>query len=212
MNEPPLSPGPAPDPAPSPAASLEAQVVRLGLMTTAEVATTMQEEAETGRSFAELAVEKGRIGADDIARLMAPEAPAAPPPTPELQLAPTPPVLNVVQPLAPPPPAPEPKVEPAPAPPAQAAVEPEPVVKITVEPERRAEPQASAPTAAPTKANVHVRLTSGERISAGQFDSVEAAERRARELMIAVDTPGNWPRVEGRYIKPDTVVSIDVDG
>jgi hypothetical protein len=54
-------------------------------------------------------------------------------------------------------------------------------------------------------------LTSGERISAGQFDTVDAAERRARELMIAVDTPGNWPRVDGRYIKPDTVVSIDVD-
>ena len=35
MNEPPLSPGPAPEPAPAPSTSLEAQVVRLGLMTTA---------------------------------------------------------------------------------------------------------------------------------------------------------------------------------
>ena len=214
MNEPPLSPGPAPDPAPSPSTSLEAQVVRLGLMTTAEVATTMQEEAETGRSFAELAVEKGRIGADEIARLMAPEQPATPP-APELQLAPSAPTLNVVQPLAPAPPVPEQKVEPAPVPPVQAAVEPEPVVKITLEPEAPAAPKVPVPTPPPTpsstKANVFVRLTSGERISAGHFDSVEAAERRARELMIAVDTPGNWPRVEGRYIKPDTVVSIDVE-
>src|SRR5437588_11540502 len=73
MNEPPLSPGPLPDPpAVSPPPSLEAQVVRLGLMTTAEVASTMQEEAETGRPFAELAVEHGRIGADEIARLPGP--------------------------------------------------------------------------------------------------------------------------------------------
>src|SRR5881397_2357182 len=72
MNEPPLSPGgPAPSspPAEAPAPSLEAQVVRLGLMTTAEVASTMQEEAETGRPFAELAVERGRIDAADLARL-----------------------------------------------------------------------------------------------------------------------------------------------
>jgi hypothetical protein len=205
MNEPPLSPGPAPDPAPSPATSLEAQVVRLGLMTTAEVATTMQEEAETGRSFAELAVEAGRIDPADIARLTASAAPA--PAAPDLQLAPPVPALNVVQPL----------VQPAavtadsePQPPV--AVEPEPVVKITVDPEPRVEAAPPAPTAtASTKANVYVRLTSGERISAGQFDAVEAAEQRARELMMAVDTPGNWPRVDGRYIKPDTIASIDVE-
>jgi hypothetical protein len=204
MNEPPLSPGPAPDPpaAPaSPSVSLEAQVVRLGLMTTAEVATTMQEQAETGRPFAELAIEAGRIGADDIARLTGTE-PAAMPSAPDLQLAPPAPVLGVVQPLIPP------------------APEPEPVVKITVDPEPAAEaaptpaPAPAAPPAAATpstKGTVFIRLTSGERISAGQFDSVEAAERRARELMLAVDTPGNWPRVDGRYIKPDTVVSIDVE-
>jgi len=212
MNEPPLSPGPAPDPAPSPAASLEAQVVRLGLMTTAEVATTMQEEAETGRSFAELAVESGRIDAADIARLTAPATPPAAP-TPDLQLAPPVPALNVVQPLVPPAAVPEPAVEPEPEPQPPAAVEPEPVVKITVEPEHRAAPAPPVPaTTTSTKANVYVRLTSGERISAGQFEAVEAAERRARELMIAVDTPGNWPRVDGRYIKPDTIASIDVEG
>jgi len=211
MNEPPLSPGPAPDPPPTPASpsvSLEAQVVRLGLMTTAEVATTMQEQAETGRPFAELAVESGRIGAEEIARLTASETPAAPAP-PDLQLAP-PPVatLNVVQPLVQPAPLAEPKVEPeAPAPPAPAQ---EPIAKITLDPEPALEPPRPS-AAASSKATVFIRLTSGERISAGQFDTVDAAERRARELMLAVDTPGNWPRVDGRYIKPDTVVSIDVD-
>jgi hypothetical protein len=223
MNEPPLSPGPAPEtPAPTPTPSLEAQVVRLGLMTTAEVATTMQEQAETGRPFAELAVEHGRIDPEDLARLTGGEAapPATAPPAPvqlttvppapapaPVELAPAVPLLRQPEPTPTPAPEPEPQVE--------AAAEPAPVVKISLEPEAVApktpEPPAAprAPTAA--KASVFVRLTSGERISAGQFDTVDAAERRARELMIAVDTPGNWPRVDGRYIKPDTVVSIDVD-
>jgi hypothetical protein len=222
MNEPPLSPGPAPapaaEPAPaSPSTSLEAQVVRLGLMTTAEVAQTMQEEAETGRSFAELAVESGRIAADDLARLTNAEAaPAAPGPrVPELQLAPVPapelvesppPAAIVPTPVAPPlpPVEPEPEVEAVPKP--METAETEPVMKITLEP--------SAPTPAPpqaTSAGVFVRLTSGERISAGRFDTQEAAERRARELMIAIDAHGDWPCVDGRFIKPDAVVSIDVD-
>src|SRR2546421_9408855 len=210
MNEPPLSPGPSPDPPPvAPPPSLEAQVVRLGLMTTAEVATTMQEEAETGRPFAELAVERGRIDAGDLARLTTTEAAPAPleaapsPPVPELELAPAAPTPEPVEPtpaaavLPLPEPTPEPLVDPA--------AEPEPVVRITLEP-----PASSAP-ATRTKANVFVRLTSGERISAGAFESQEAAERRARELMIAVDAHGDWPCVDGRFIKPDAVVSIDVD-
>ena len=210
MNEPPLSPGPSPDPPPvAPPPSLEAQVVRLGLMTTAEVATTMQEEAETGRPFAELAVERGRIDAGDLARLTTTEAAPPPleaaptPPVPELELAPAAPTPEPVEPtpaaavLPLPEPTPEPLVEPA--------AEPEPVVRITLEP-----PTSSAP-ATRTKANVFVRLTSGERISAGAFESQEAAERRARELMIAVDAHGDWPCVDGRFIKPDAVVSIDVD-
>jgi hypothetical protein len=215
MNEPPLSPGPAPEtPAASPAMSLEAQVVRLGLMTTAEVATTMQEQAETGRPFAELAVENGRIDPEDLARLTAAEAaPVAPAPAAPVQLTTVPPAPAPVpaEPeLAPAVPLlrqPEPNPEPEPQ--VVAAAEQEQVVKITLEPEAPVATAPKSPTAA--KASVFVRLTSGERISAGQFETVEAAERRARELMIAVDTPGNWPRVDGRYIKPDTVVSIDVD-
>jgi hypothetical protein len=208
MNEPPLSPGgpvPSSPPAEAPAPSLEAQVVRLGLMTTAEVASTMQEEAETGRPFAELAVERGRIDADDLARLTEVDAaPAIPaPPAPELQLAPVAPALDVVEPS--PPPAAIAVPEPEPEPQVEAAADSEPVVKITLGP--------SADSAAETKmkANVFVRLTSGERVSAGSFEGQEAAERRARELMIAIDAHGDWPCVDGRFIKPDAVVSIDVD-
>jgi hypothetical protein len=168
ISEPPLSPGAAPvpmsthsEPSAPPTGttpSLEAQVVRLGLMTPDDVATTMREEAETGRSFGELAVASGRIKAEDLAKLTG-EAP---------------PVAAV----------PEPEPEPAPA-------------------------VAAEPTT-PTQADVFVSLTSGERISVGSFEGPDAAEQRARQLMAALDGDGEWPKLDGRFIRPDAVVSIDV--
>jgi hypothetical protein len=187
ISEPPLSPGTAPTARPVASAapltpstpSIEAQVVRMGLMTPDEVATTMREEAETGRSFAELAVENGRIKAEDLARLTEPEAPA-----------PAPPPLAVV-------PEPEPEV----------ASEPEPIAESEPEPE----PEPELEPAARAHAAVFVRLTSGERIAAGSFDGQDAAEARAKELMDALDATGEWPQLEGRYVRPDAVVSIDVE-
>jgi hypothetical protein len=175
VSEPPLSPGSA---GPQRAPSLEAQVVRMGLMTPDDVATTMREEAETGRSFAELAVEHGRISAEDMARLTG-EQPAEAAPTPP----PTPP-------------------------PARAPVQPAPVAAS--EPDM-APPPAPTPTVQQVNAEVFVRLTSGERIRVGAFDGQSAAEECARELMAALDSDGDWPQIEGRYIRPDAVVSIDVD-
>ena len=158
VNQPPVSPSGTASP---PVQSIEAQVVRMGLMTPDEVATTMREEAETGRSFADLAVEHGRISADDMARLTAPETPAP---------APAPPAAPAA---------------PAPAP------EPQAVEEVTAE--------------------VFIRLSSGERIVVGAFDGQDAAEQCARELMAALDSEGDWPQIEGRYIRPDAVVSIDVE-
>ena len=219
MNEPPVSPGPLPatPPPAAPPPSLEAQVVRLGLMTTAEVASTMQEEAETGRPFAELAVEHGRIDAGDLARISEPAAAPAPPaPVP---VEPPAPVGAAPAPALAPPPdlfaaKPEPVAkapEPVASLPEPVASEPEPVVKITLEPPASALAETPATVHPRVKAVVWLRLSSGERVSAGEFDSRETAERRARELMVAVDAPGSWPCVDGRYIKPDAVVSIDVD-
>lgn len=219
MNEPPVSPGPLPatPPPAAPPPSLEAQVVRLGLMTTAEVASTMQEEAETGRPFAELAVEHGRIDAGDLARISEPAAAPAPPaPVP---VEPPAPVAAAPAPALAPPPdlfaaKPEPVAkapEPVASLPEPVASEPEPVVKITLEPPASAPAETPAAVHPRVKAVVWLRLSSGERVSAGEFDSRETAERRARELMVAVDAPGSWPCVDGRYIKPDAVVSIDVD-
>jgi hypothetical protein len=152
----------------------------MGLMTPDEVATTMREEAETGRSFAELAVERGRIGAEDMAKLTGVEqaaepAPPAPPPAP---------------------------VQPAPEPVAAARPQPQPEPAST---------PSLEPTAPQVTAEVFVRLTSGERISVGAFGGQSAAEQCAREVMAALDSDGDWPQIEGRYIRPDAVVSIDVE-
>jgi hypothetical protein len=155
----------------------------MGLMTPDEVATTMREEAETGRSFAELAVERGRISAEDMAKLTSSEHAAEPAPQPPAAPAP--------------PPAP---VQPAPEPVAAAKPAPEPA------PAPKPEPKAAQVTA-----EVFVRLTSGERISVGAFGGQSAAEQCARELMAALDSDGDWPQIEGRYIRPDAVISIDVE-
>jgi hypothetical protein len=277
ITEPPLSPGaPAVTPpripmsgpplrtAPRPV--LEAQVVRMGLMTPDEVAATMREEAETGRPFAELVVERGHITAEDLAKLtreelpapvavaapaatiaagapvapaapavapaVAPEAPVAVPAPAPVAAAPAPqpvaaspapdPLLSAASAqagapvAAAPTPSPTPPA-PAPAPPAAVA---EPSARLAEAPAPvapPAEPAASAPTADPeprataVRAEVFVRLTSRERISAGSFARRDLAETRARELMDKLEGHGDWPNIDGRYVRPDAVVSIDVE-
>ena len=60
-------------------------------------------------------------------------------------------------------------------------------------------------------AEVFIRLASGERVEVGAFDGQAAAEQCARELMVALDSGGDWPQIDGRFIRPDAVVSIDVE-
>lgn len=205
IREPPLSPG-APRPmssterppsAPPPAGggpSLEAQVVRLGLMTPDDVATTMREEAETGRTFAELAVESGRLKAEDLAKLTG-EKPA-PAPSP-VSLVPD----SEPEAVAEAEPDPDPEADPL----------DEPVAAIAPEPEPEPETTQHHEDASRASAEVFVCLTSGERIAAGSFDDPSSAEDRARELMTTLDDDGEWPRLNGRFIRPDAVVSIDVE-
>jgi hypothetical protein len=95
--------------------------------------------------------------------------------------------------------------EPAPAPESAAEPAPEPV----------AEPEpVAAPAAVPTgqRVKVFVRLTSGERVDAGTFEGAERAKERGSEIArtLAGDTP-EWPFVAGRFLRPDTIVSLDVE-
>jgi hypothetical protein len=200
----PQSPAPAAPAAPEARAapaeppSLESMLLRMRLVTPDQIASAMREEAETGRSIAEIVVANGWVTAEDLARLQAG-------PTPQLAPAPAP------EPVAPAPVA-APAPAPAPEPPAPAAA-----VTVAAEPEPEAAP-APAPVAPETPmprggvgARVLVRLENGERIEVGAFDGFEAAKERARGLMAELRQSADWPFLSGRYVRPEAIVSIDVD-
>jgi hypothetical protein len=174
------------------------------LVTPDQIATAMREEAETGRPIAEIVLAKGWVSADDLARLQPPDADPVPPvlapmPAPQPELVVAAPVAVV------PPPAP---VEHAPAAPA-----PEPPVAAAPTPAPAPAPAPAAPAATPAGvgARVLVRLENGERIQVGEFDGFEEAKARARGLMAELRQAAEWPFLSGRYVRPEAIVSIDVD-
>ena len=89
----------------------------------------------------------------------------------------------------------------------EAAPEPE------AEPEPAPEPPSPA-AAQPSgqRVKVFVRLASGERVDAGSFGSLDQAKERGAEIArtLAADAP-EWPFVAGRFLRPDTIVSLDVE-
>jgi hypothetical protein len=205
-------PSPAPVAPEAPAApaespSIESTLLRMRLVTPDQIATAMREEAETGRPIAEIVVAHGWVTAEDVARLQAPAStPAAVAPPPEA-VAPAPAAPAAVAVPAP---------APAPAPVSPPAPEPAAPVAVVLELE---EPAAAPPPAPPAPAaaragvgaRVLVRLENGERIDAGSFDGFEAAKERARALMAELQESTDWPFLSGRFVRPDAIVSIDVD-
>lgn len=101
---------------------------------------------------------------------------------------------------------PEPAAEPAPEP--APAAEPEPAPQ----PEPAPVPPAAVRQATGQRVKVFVRLTSGERVDAGTFDGLEQAKERGAEIArtLASESP-EWPFVAGRFLRPDTIVSLDVE-
>jgi hypothetical protein len=59
---------------------------------------------------------------------------------------------------------------------------------------------------------VFMRLSSGERIWAGRFDSAAIAEQRATDIVRALNRPepGVWAKFGNRLIRPGAVVSIEL--
>jgi hypothetical protein len=83
------------------------------------------------------------------------------------------------------------------------------------DPEPEPEPPAPPPAATqPTgqRIKVFVRLASGERVDAGTFPSLDQAKERGAEIArtLATDSP-EWPFVAARFLRPDTIVSLDVE-
>jgi hypothetical protein len=92
-------------------------------------------------------------------------------------------------------------------------------------PEAASSPDATAPEPQPASAGpvepapapsaiyrLSVRLTNGERVEAGAYGDLEAAKQQAKALMaqFAAADGGDWPFVNGRFLKPDTIVSVDI--
>jgi hypothetical protein len=193
--------------APSESPTLESTLLRMRLVTPDQIASAMREEAETGRSIAEIVVANGWVSAEDLARLQAgPAAPVAVAPAPEPQ-----PV--VVAQVAPPEPAPSPEpvaLTPPPAAVAPVAEEPAPAPVPMPAPAPVQAPE-QPPAHAGVGARVLVRLENGERIDVGSFDGFEAAKERARSLMAELQQSADWPFLCGRFVRPEAIVSIDVD-
>jgi len=61
---------------------------------------------------------------------------------------------------------------------------------------------------------VSIRLTSGERMTVAECEDVGEAKGYAKALtkQLGSTDSDDWPFVNGRFLKPDTIVSVDVDG
>jgi hypothetical protein len=60
---------------------------------------------------------------------------------------------------------------------------------------------------------VFVRLTSGERLTVSDCADIGEAKGYAKALTKQLGTtePDDWPFVNGRFLKPDTIVSVDIE-
>src|SRR5205085_8032058 len=197
---PPVAPAPraaelpaAPAPAePAPAAEtepddlpLEGLLLRFGLITTEQLTEAMRERAATGKDVGAIVVERGWVDEHQLAGVIS-YAPAfeqthEPDETQETQ---------------------ETEEQEEPPPPAAEASEPG---------QEPAEPPVPAAVGTGQRVKVFVRLASGERVDAGSFAGPDAAKERGRQIagILASESP-EWPFVAGRFLRPDTIVSVDV--
>jgi hypothetical protein len=108
----------------------------------------------------------------------------------------------------------DPPVSPEPVEPAPSNFEAPPVPLRSFETilaERRSDP-VEQPQQAVTR-RVVIRLLGGEQLELASYEDRDAAVAAARELMTlfsGAEAAGEWPEVEGRFVRPGSVASIDV--
>ncbi len=198
---------PEPEPAPEPV--LEAEPV---VEVTPEPAVEAEPEPQFNASEYEFDAPAPQPGPE-------PDPELQPEPELELELEPQPEAV------------PEPVMEAAPEPPAptyEAQAEPEPfVAPLATEPVApQSIPQSNGhvpedfeddtppPAAASGGAfRVSIRLTSGERVTVADCDDMGEAKGYAKALtkQLGATETDDWPFVNGRFLKPDTIVSVDVE-
>jgi len=70
-----------------------------------------------------------------------------------------------------------------------------------------------APPVETTAARLVVRMLGGEELELGTFEDRDGAIEAAKELVRSFSTAedsGDWPEMEGRFLRPASVASIDV--
>jgi len=152
-----------------------------------------------------------------IDRLHAPEPPAEPEPEPLPQ---EPAALPELEPVAVEPLQPQPEpVQLGPAAPVLAPVVAEVVEQPTAEHTfSRVEEEQPAPEQADSQElpsdlsyDVSLRLTDGERVQIGSFGEPERAREYARDVVKHMsDETDGWPFFSGRFMRPGTIVSVDI--
>jgi hypothetical protein len=74
-------------------------------------------------------------------------------------------------------------------------------------------PSTEAPTQPAVTFRVFARLSNGERIEVGTHGDEAAAKAEATALMRFLrETGGDWPFLDGRFVRPEAIVSVDVTG
>jgi hypothetical protein len=161
-----------------------------------------------------VAVPEATLGPAAFSPSPPPAEPAAAPEAPTVGLPFEPPPDRDPEPVAAEPvPFPQPAPAPPPDPYPPAAVEPEPEPEHEAEPAPVADPPESPAPVAPTVPwRMTIRLSNGERVDAGEFSDEASAKQEAKAIMmqVAAADADDWPYVNGRFLKPDTIVSVDI--
>ena len=75
-------------------------------------------------------------------------------------------------------------------------------------------PATPSPAASPAATRrLVLRLLGGEQLDLDAYDDREQAVAAAQELMLrfsAAEAAGEWPELDGRFVRPAAVASIDV--
>ena len=149
----------------------------------------------------------------------APQVPlAAPEPEPEPEPALSAPEPEPVSEPAPSAPEPEPEPEPAPSAPV-ADAPPAPVETPAAPPEAGPEtvlsflPPVSEPEPPKPAFRVTIRLANDEPFVVAECGDLDEAKEQAQDIIrqLAEAAVGDWPFVNGRFLKPDSIVSVDVE-
>jgi hypothetical protein len=201
--EPVVAPEPvASEPVPDPVAAVEPPVVPDAVEPAPQ---PLEAPAEPVEPLAEAVLQTPEEPVSFPAEESAPEPVAEPLPAAEAPVMPEP--AAPVEPVAGPEPATlEPVPSPEPAPPA-----PMPYPPAAAQPEAPLEP-VEDPVPGGVVFHVTVRLSNGERVEAGEFADLAGAKQQAKSLVttVAEADQDDWPYVSGRFLKPDTIVSVDI--